>query len=221
MDLVQLQADIDRTLVQACPASGCSCTGLERGRELRLSISAATIAQQTAPNQTTVAAITLQAKASGIFEAFLCAPWSPGTAGQQIGHSFQTNHSATPGALTGGAAAGIVGSTAGPNAQGMIANADFTGAAGLQWKGANLTGSAGAQFQGSQQAASVAGMLTANANSSYSFNVANIMHSNPTGAKTPFPVGDQVVFYFFVLNPGVVTYGPADFLFSVKKLAVA
>lgn len=169
---------------------------------------------QTAPAQTCVACIVLPVQASGIFHVEVECPWSDNTAAEQVTFTLATQTSVGSGAtLTGGGtASGILGNnTSGGAAQVLLA--DGAGGNGIVYNGAAF--SLGLT-QYSQIAATLAGLLTANATGAQSFGVTGFMqNASNTTVKTPFVKPNFAAFGLLVTAVHNITI--PDLSFSVVE----
>ena len=168
---------------------------------------------QTAPSATAIVAIAIVPKVSGIFDVSARLGWSDTTTADLITHRFFSRQypSIVVFSGTGVVAQGILGSGA-SGAEGVVLGADAAGGAGILVNSAALFGG-GAVVQGIEQGASLTGLLSANANapSNFGFTSFAVDASGGTNTRTPFVLGEPVVFGIAVTATHVVEYGNMQF----------
>lgn len=179
-------------------------------------------AQTGPPTNTAVLAVALMPQTSGIFFVSARLSWSNNTTAISVTHALVTKQGAAGGAITGGGTAGkfgqysgganqltSTGSTFTANAQFLNVNA--AGGNGLLFEGAAL--SAGSVVQHSDVAATLTGLLTANAiGSSPPFSFAGYIDAGGIATKTPFTVRQPACFAVLLTASGAstVTYDSAS-----------
>jgi hypothetical protein len=181
---------------------------------------------QTGMAATQVAAISMGAFFTGLFEVSVRASFSDGTTAGTVTTSLTAKQGAGAGLVAGGVASAKFGGGAASIAavcgmaapQGQVLNVDAAGGGGLTFEGSALSNLS----YHTDIVATLTGLLTAQANSTLNFEFFGICDALGVGglAKTPFPLGKPVCFFLTASNTAahVITYNSLNFL--VRELSV-
>lgn len=172
-----------------------------------------------------IAAVTLVAQFSGVFDVRCRLGCSSDTTAKHIHHQFFTHQGTTPtGTLAGGIATGAFGSgVVVAGSHGEYLNVDGTGTPGVTFEGGFIGGPVG-QLQYGESVPTLTGLLTADGAAPINFGFSGIVNANGSSnpnVVTPFTRGLAVGFGITLLTTAGCVVSYEELIISVRELAAA